>query len=81
MMERRVSIFKQFVTSNKAFTGKEDDAIFRSLETSGVSNKEYESIVETIKPAEKAKRITYKEEDKMKFTKQTNLYGITNAVR
>ena len=40
--------------------GKEDDAIFPSLESSGVSSKEYESIIETVKPAEKAKRITNK---------------------
>ena len=37
--------------------GKEDDAIFPSLESSGVSSKEYKSIVETIKPAEKAKKL------------------------
>ena len=61
--------------------GKEDDAVFRSLESSGVSSKEYESILETIKPAEKTKRITYKEEDKMKITKNANLYSIANAVR
>ena len=41
----------------KTSTGK-DDAIFPPLESSGVSSKEYESIVETIKPAEKSKRIT-----------------------
>ena len=63
-----MSILKYF-TSNKTSTGKEDDAIFPSLESSGVSSKKYESIVETIKPAEKAKRITYKEEDNMKITK------------
>ena len=40
-----------------------------SLESFGVSSKEYKSIVETIKPAEKAKRITQKEDDKMKITK------------
>ena len=48
--------------------GKEDDAIFPSLKSSGVSSKEHESIAETIRPAEKAKSITYKEEDKMKIT-------------
>ena len=37
--------------------GKESDSIFPSLESSGVSSEEYEGIVETIKPAEKAKRI------------------------
>ena len=74
-----MSILKYF-TSNNTSTGKEDDVIFPSLESSGVSSKEYESIVETIKPAEKAKRITYKE-DKMKITKYANLYGISNAVR
>ena len=62
-------------------TGKEDDVIFPSLESSDVSSKEYESIVETIKPAEKAKIITYKEEEKMKNTKYINLYGIANAAR
>ena len=78
-----MSILKYF-TSNKTSTGKEDDAIFTSLESSGVSSKEYENIEETIKPAEKAKKkkkITYKEEGKMKITKYANLYGIANAVR
>ena len=50
-----MSILKYF-TSNKTSTGKEDDAIFTSLESSGVSSKEYENIEETIKPAEKAKK-------------------------
>ena len=50
-----MSILKYF-TSNKTSTGKEDDAIFASLESSGVSSKEYENIEETIKPAEKAKK-------------------------
>ena len=75
-----MSILK-YCTSNKTSTSKEDDTIFFSLESSGVSSKEYESIVETIKPAEKVKRITYKEEGKMKITKYTNLYSIANAVR
>ena len=75
-----MSILKYF-TSSKTSTSKEDDAIFRSLESFGVSSKEYESIVETIKPAKKAKRITYKEVEKMKITKYANLYGIANAVR
>ena len=69
----------KYFTSNKTSTSKEDDTIFRSLESFGVSSKEYESIVETIKPAKKAKRITYKEVDKI--TKYANLYGIANAVR
>ena len=68
-------------TSNKTSTGKEDDTIFPSLKSSGVSRKAYESIVETIKLAEKAKRITYKEEDKLRITKYANLYGTANAVR
>ena len=55
--------------------------MFPSRESFGVSSKEYESIVETIKPAGKVKRITYKEEDKMKSRKYANLYGIANAVR
>ena len=46
----------KYFTSNKTSTGKEDDAIFTSLESSGVSSKEYENIEETIKPAEKAKK-------------------------
>ena len=76
-----MSILKYF-TSNKTSTGKEDDAIFTSLESSGVSSKEYENIEETIKPAEKAKKkITYKEEGKTRITKYANLYGIANAVR
>ena len=54
-----MSILKYF-TSNKTSTGKEDDAIFTSLESSGVSSKGYENTVETVDPAEKAKRITYK---------------------
>ena len=74
-----MSILKYF-TSNKTSTGKEDDAIFTSLESSGVSSKEYENIEETIKPAEKAKK-NYKEEGKTKITKYANLYGIANAVR
>ena len=37
--------------------------------------------METTKPAEKAKRITYKKDDKMKIKKYANLYGIENAVR
>ena len=36
-------------------TGKEDDVIFPSLESSDVSSKEYESIVETIKLQKKQK--------------------------
>ena len=75
-----MSILKYF-TSSKTSMGKEDDTVFCSLESSGVSSKEYESILETIKPAEKTKRITYKEEDKMKITKNANLYSIANAVR
>ena len=79
------SILKYF-TSNKTSTGKEVDAIFlslsrsidRSIESYGVSN---ENIIETIRPAEKAKRITYKEKDKMKITKYANLYGRAKAVR
>ena len=71
----------KYFKSNKTSTGKEDDAIFPSLENSGVSSKEYESIVETIKLAEKAKRITYKEEEKIKIIKYANLYCIANAVR
>ena len=74
-----MSISKYF-TSNKTSTGKMMTQSF-SLETSGVSSKAYESIVETIKPAEKAKRITYKEKDKMKITKYTSLYGIAHAVK
>ena len=50
-----MSILKYF-TSNKTSTGKEDDAIFSSFESSGVSSKECENIEETIKPAEKAKK-------------------------
>ena len=38
-------------------------------------------VFQTIKPAEKAKRITYKEEDKVKITKYANLYYIANSVR
>ena len=66
-----MSILK-YLTSKKTSTGEEDDATFSlslSLESFGVSSKEYKSIVETIKPAEKAKRITQKEDDKMKITK------------
>ena len=48
--------FLKYFTSNKTSTGKEDDAVFPPLESSVVSSKEYESIVETIKPAEKAKK-------------------------
>ena len=62
-----MSILKYF-TSNNTSTGKEDDPIFPSLKSSDVSRKEYESIVETIEPAEKAKRFKYKEEDKIKIT-------------
>ena len=61
--------------------GKEGGAIFPSLGSPGVSCKKYESIVETIKPPEKAKRITYKEEGKMKIAKYPNLYDKANAVR
>ena len=75
-----MSILK-YSTSNRTSTGNEDDAIFPSRESFGVSSKEYESIVETIKPAGKVKTITYKEEDKMKSRKYANLYGIANAVR
>ena len=75
-----MSILK-YCTSNKTSTSKEDDTIFFSLESSGVSSKEYESIVETIKPAGKAKRITYKEKDKMIITKYASLNGIANAVK
>ena len=53
--------------------GKEDDAIFPSLESSAVSSKECESIVETIKPAEKAKRIAYKEEDRKLQNRPTSM--------
>ena len=60
--------FLKYFTSNKTSTGKEDDAVFPPLESSVVSSKEYESIVETIKPAEKAKKKnTYKEEDQIKL--------------
>ena len=75
-----MSILK-YSTSNKTSTGNEDNAIFPTPESFGVSSKEYESIVETIKPAGKVKTITYKEEDKMKSRKYANLYGIANAVR
>ena len=51
-----ILILKYF-TLNKTSTGK-DDAIFPSLESSGVSSNEYESIVETIKSVKKSKRIT-----------------------
>ena len=71
----------QYFTSNKTSTSKEDDAIFPCLESSGVSSKKYDSIVKTIKLAEKAKRITCMEEEKMKIIKYVNLYGIANAVR
>ena len=72
----------KYLTSNKTSTGKEDDSIFPSLESSDVSSKEYENIVETIKPAEKTKIITYKDDNgKMKIIKYANLYGIANAVR
>ena len=54
---------------------------FFSLGSSVVSSKKYKSIVKTIKPSEKAKRITYKEEEKVKVTKYANLYGIANALR
>ena len=47
--------------------GKEDDAIFPSLESSGVSSKEYKSIVETIKPAEKAKKLLRRRMTKLKL--------------
>ena len=55
-----------YFTSNKTSTGKEDDAVFPSLESSRVSSKENESIVETIKPAEKTKKKkkkTYREKE------------------
>ena len=73
-------IWKYF-KSKKTSTSKEGDAIFPSLKSSGVSSKGYESIVETIKPVEKAKVISYKEEEKIKNTKYVKLYGIANAVR
>ena len=69
-----MSILKYF-TSNKTPTGKEDDEIFPSLKSSGVSSKRYENIVETVEPAEKVKRITYKQEDKMKITKYALWYS------
>ena len=50
-----MSILKYFTSKNTS-TGKEDDPIFPSPKSSDVSRKEYESIVETIEPAEKAKR-------------------------
>ena len=51
-----IPIWKYF-KSKKTSTGKEGDAIFPSLKSSGVSSKEDESIVETIKLVEKAKVI------------------------
>ena len=45
-----MSILKYF-TLDKTSTSKEDDGIFPSLESPGVSSEEYESILETIKSA------------------------------
>ena len=74
--------FLKYFTSNKTSTGKEDDAVFPPLESSVVSSKEYESIVETIKPAEKAKKKKYLQGGgPNKITKYGNLYGIAHVVR
>ena len=53
--------------------GKEDDAIFPSLENSAISSKECESIVETIKPAEKSKRIANNEEGRKLQNRPTSM--------
>ena len=74
--------FLKYFTSNKTSTGKEDDAVFPSLKSPGVSSKEYESIVDTIKPAEKAKKKKYLQGGGLnKITKYANLYGIAHATR
>ena len=74
--------FLKYFTSNKTSTGKEDDTVFPSLKSPGVSSKEYESIVDTIKPAEKAKKKKYLQGGGLnKITKYANLYGIAHATR
>ena len=74
--------FLKYFTSNKTSTGKEDDAVFPSLKSPGVSSKEYESIVDTIKPAEEAKKKKYLQGGGLnKITKYANLYGIAHATR
>ena len=45
-----------YFTSNNTSTGKEDDAIFSSLQSSGVSSKEYESIAEKNQTCIKSKK-------------------------
>ena len=50
-----MSILK-YLTSNETSTGKEDNVIFPFPQSTSVSSKEYESIVERIKPAEKSKK-------------------------
>ena len=75
-----MSILK-YITPYKTSIGQKENTILLSCESPGISIKEYKNIVETVKPAEKVKRSTYKDEDKMKVTKFDNIYGAANAVR
>ena len=75
-----MSILKYF-TSNETSTGKEDNVIFPFLQSISVSSKEFESIVERIKPAEKSKKNYLQRGGQKKITKYAKLYGIANAVR
>jgi hypothetical protein len=75
-----MSIFKYF-TASKTSTPEENNVILPSLESSGVSTKEYDSILDSVNAPTKDKRCTYKEEDKIKMTKYANTYGVANAVR
>ena len=52
------------------------------VENSGVSEREYGNIVESINISTENKgRKTYKKEDKMKIAKCVNIYGVATAVR
>ena len=74
-----------YFTKNKESKAKE-----RVVKTSSpkedygiISGKEYDSIKDTLDlhPETKKRRVTYKEEEKMKVVKYVCSHGVTNAIR
>ena len=74
-----------YFTKNKE--GKAKERVVKTLPPKEdyviISGKEYDSIKDTLNlhPETKKRRVTYKEEEKMKVVKYACSHGVTNAIR